>query len=467
MVISEEKIGKRVVILGSGWASQSCIKIINDKNPEVDSITVVSPLNYFLFTPLLLSASVGTVEVRSIVEPIRSTNPFVKHIEGAAYKVDPFKKLVHIEPVLTHNPNNVTNVTIPYDTLVVSVGEEATTRAVPGARDCVFQLKTAEDAQLIRRCIVDSFERATLAMQSGTKSWKKDTKTLLTYVIVGGGPTGLEFCGELYDFLTDDCGVQYPEIIKFSKVVLIDSGRTVEKDPFKILLKDKGLERLNSRKRVGLAKQRVVAVEGSGPKGDQPPFLVKFESGQEVNCGMVIWAGGTAQRQVVTDLMEDLGCEGRRLPIDEWMRVTGPHCERGSILAMGDNACFTRAGKFGLPATAAVAGQQGPYVARLINRNYDLSVKGGPPELPSFSMFHPKEAKPFEYEDLGAMTYLGDDEAILATNFFDNNFSLQGAIAFLLWRSVYVVKQVSTRNRLLVTMDFFKSKLVGRDTSRF
>lgn len=173
MVISEEKIGKRVVILGSGWASQSCIKIINDKNPEVDSITVVSPLNYFLFTPLLLSASVGTVEVRSIVEPIRSTNPFVKHIEGAAYKVDPFKKLVHIEPVLTHNPNNVTNVTIPYDTLVVSVGKEATTRAVPGARDCVFQLKTAEDAQLIRRCIVDSFERATLAMQSGTKSWKK------------------------------------------------------------------------------------------------------------------------------------------------------------------------------------------------------------------------------------------------------------------------------------------------------
>jgi len=65
------------------------------------------------------------------------------------------------------------------------------------------------------------------------------------------------------------------------------------------------------------------------------------------------------------------------------------------------------------------------------------------------------------------MNYLGGDEAIIATNLLDNDFSLQGGIAFLLWRSVYIVKQVSFRNRFLVTLDFFKSKLVGRDTSRF
>ena len=101
-------------------------------------------------------------------------------------------------------------------------------------------------------------------------------------MIVGGGPTGLEFCGELYDFLTEDLSKHYPEVIKYSKVVLVDSGRTTETDPFKKLLKEKGLERLNSRKRVGLARQRVCNVTGSGVNGDEPPFSVGFEVSGEV-----------------------------------------------------------------------------------------------------------------------------------------------------------------------------------------
>ena len=114
-----------------------------------------------------------------------------------------------------------------------------------------------------------------------------------------------------------------------------------------------------------------------------------------------------------------------------------------------------------------MAAQQGPYVARLINRNYDVKVKGPPEQRSNLQFKYSKHAEPFAFKDLGAMNYLGDDEAIIATNMFENDFSVQGSIAFLLWRSVYVVKQVSIRNRILVSLDFLKSKLVGRDTSRF
>ena len=379
---SPSKKGKDIVILGSGWSAQSFVKIINDQNPHVNSITLVSPLNYFLFTPLLLSASVGTVEIRSIVEPIRSCNPFVDHIEGSAYKIDHKKKLVHLTPNLIDDPSHIENVTIPYDQLIVSVGEEATVRNVPGAALCSLPLKTAQDAQKLRTCIVNAFERGVLASRKkqSNKNWSQEVKHLLTFVVVGGGPTGLEFCGELYDFLSNDAGKLYPEIINYAKVVLVDSGRTSDLDPFKKLLKEKGLQKLNSRKGVGLAKERVVSVSGSGPKGNEPPFQVVFEGSEVVNCGTVVWAGGTAPRAIVADLISELNfgkdADGkelyRKLPVDEYMRVK--NVEDGSILALGDNALFLDAGPRGLPPTAAVAAQQGPYVARLINRNYDLSV---------------------------------------------------------------------------------------------
>lgn len=166
------KNGPRVVVLGTGWAAHSLSKVVDLST--LQSVTIVSPRNFFFFTPLLSAAAVGTVELRSIVEPIRHANPYVDYFEASAVAVDTVAQSVKcirridrvgessmIEKPSAHeredSPKTDVEFDVPYDVLVVAVGETTATFNVQGAKEYAYFLKELTDARLLRRNLLGTF----------------------------------------------------------------------------------------------------------------------------------------------------------------------------------------------------------------------------------------------------------------------------------------------------------------------
>ncbi|KAJ6333625.1 hypothetical protein OIU77_009485 [Salix suchowensis] len=188
--VLEEIKKKKVVVLGTGWAGTSFLKKLD--NPSYD-VQVISPRNYFAFTPLLPSVTCGTVEARSIVEPIRSIvrkkSIDVKYWEAECFKIDAENKKVHCRPNPDSSQNGKEEFVVDYDYLVIAMGGCPNTFNTPGVvENCNF-LKEVEDAQQIRQSVINSFEKASLPTLSD-----EERKRILHFVIVGGGPTGSGVC---------------------------------------------------------------------------------------------------------------------------------------------------------------------------------------------------------------------------------------------------------------------------------
>jgi NADH dehydrogenase len=173
----------RLVIVGGGWGA---IGILRTLNPGDYHVTLVAPETFSTFTPLLPSAAVGTVQVRSLVEPLRKIIARVHghFINGYAVDLVMGEQLLEVESV--HTDGSKKRLYIPYDKLIIAVGSVSATHGVPGLEHC-FQLKTISDSRSLRRRILDNFETASLPTTS-----PEERKRLLTFVICGGGPTGVE-----------------------------------------------------------------------------------------------------------------------------------------------------------------------------------------------------------------------------------------------------------------------------------
>ena len=211
---------KKVVVLGSGWGALS---LIHHLQPEQFDLTVVSPRNYFLFSPLLPSVTVGTVESRSIVEPIRKLirkrhkGPDTKFLEAECVDINPSNKKITCED-RSGIVGAVSKFELDYDILVVAVGATSNTFNTPGVRENCHFLKEISDAQQIRNVIIDLVETASIPGQEPYERQK-----LLHFVVVGGGPTGVEFAAEVRDFLREDVGKIYPGIEEDVMVTLVQS----------------------------------------------------------------------------------------------------------------------------------------------------------------------------------------------------------------------------------------------------
>ena len=218
--LPEGKKRKKVVVLGSGWGALS---VLNHLTPGQFEVTIVSPRNYFLFTPLLPSVTVGTVDPRSIVEPIRKL--IYKH-----YKDTPITFLEaectainhHLKQIVCEDRSEivgeVSTCNLPYDILVIAVGSATNTMGMPGVEKYCHFLKEIPDARSIRNTLVDLVETASIPEQT-----EAERKRLLHFVVVGGGPTGVEFAAELQDFLKEDVSKIYPNVGEDVSVTLVQS----------------------------------------------------------------------------------------------------------------------------------------------------------------------------------------------------------------------------------------------------
>lgn len=329
--VEPEIKGKRVVVLGTGWAGTSFLK--NLKNSSYD-VQVISPRNYFAFTPLLPSVTVGTVEPRSIVEPIRNIvrkkNVPVHYWEAECFKIDPENKKVYCHSSIAENLDGKEEIVVDYDYLVIAIGARANTFNIPGvAENCHF-LKEIEDAQKIRQKIIECFEKASLPNLSD-----EERKKVLHFVVVGGGPTGVEFAAELHDYVNEDLVKLYPKVKEAVKITLLEATDHI------LNMFDKRITAFAEEKfsRDGIDVKTGAMVVKVSDKEISTKDLKNGGGVSSMPYGMVVWSTGIGTRPVVTDFMKQIGQANRRvLATDEWLRVEGSD----SIYALGDSATINQ-----------------------------------------------------------------------------------------------------------------------------
>ncbi|KAI1374602.1 FAD/NAD(P)-binding domain-containing protein [Hypoxylon crocopeplum] len=464
---------KTLVILGTGWGSVALLKKLDTANYNV---VVISPRNYFLFTPLLPSCTTGNIEHRSIMEPVRQIlrhkKAAVKFYEAEATHIDVEKKVVKI----TDNSDikgKVNETEVPYDMLVIGVGAENATFGIPGVREHSCFLKEIRDAQAIRTKIMDCVETAAFKDQA-----PEEIDRLLHMVVVGGGPTGVEFAGELRDFFDEDIQKLIPDIAPRFKVTLIEALPNVLPMFSKQLIdytestfKEEHID-IMTKTMVKKVTDRTVEAEVTGPDGKKSIVTIPF--------GLLVWATGNTVRPLVRDLMSQVPAQKdsrRGLAVNEYLVVQGAR----DIWAVGDCAVA------GYAPTAQVASQEGAFLARLFNnmaktesleqkvRDLSTSLNLQPGDTAAVAqeieglekqLRRIKDIKPFHYSHQGSLAYIGSEKAVADVAWLNGNVASGGKLTYLFWRSAYLSMCFSTRNRVLVALDWVKAKLYGRDVSR-
>ncbi|GFY91795.1 NAD(P)H dehydrogenase B2 [Actinidia rufa] len=435
---------KRVVVLGTGWAGTSFLK--NLKNSEYD-VQVISPRNYFAFTPLLPSVTCGTVDARSVVEPvrkiIRKKTLDIHYWEAECFKIDAQNKKVYCRSSQDTNLSGEEEFVVDYDYLVIAIGARVNTFNTPGVEENCHFLKEVEDAQKIRRTVIDCFERASLPTLSD-----EERKRILQFVIVGGGPTGVEFAAELHDFVSEDIVKLYPQVKDLVKITLLEAGEHI----------------------LNMFDKRITAFAEKIPKGcpidvTNRRVLATDEWLRVEGCDSVYALGDCAtinQRKVMEDIAAIFSKADKdnsgTLTVKELQEVIDNICQR-----------YPKIQKSSLPgglpnekssATAQVAAQQGSYLADCFNRMEECEKN---PEGPlRFRGEGRHRFRPFRYKHFGQFAPLGGEQTAAQ---LPGDWVSIGHSSQWLWYSVYASKQVSWRTRVLVVSDWTKRFIFGRDSS--
>jgi NADH:ubiquinone reductase (non-electrogenic) len=351
--------------------------------------------------------------------------------------IRPDKKEVEVQSVVAGRRRYA----LPYDTLVIACGSRPLTFGLPGVEEHAFFLKEVHHAQKIRYRILGNFEAST---QPGVSDEEK--KRLLHFVVVGGGPTGIEFCAELYDFLNDDLARMYPQSSQFMRVTLLDSADIL--NGFDAQLRAVAAHKIQTRESMQVLKKNCIEVTEDG---------VVLEGGEKLPAGLVIWTAGVGPNDLTKSLtVFDKSARGNILT-NQYCQVLGASevedtapfgmPRKSNVFSIGDCAEIL---DYPLPATAQKAQSQADYLINLLRGR------------------NPAPAKPYSFYSKGMMAYLGSYSGLFeARPRRDDKITLSGWSAWFLWRSAYLTKLGSWRLRMQVPIDWLKTLAIGRDVSRF
>lgn len=452
-----------------GWAGYTFARSLD---PNKYERVIISPRSYFVFTPLLASTAVGTLEFRTTLEPVRrlGRNKAVQFHQGWADDIDFVRKVIRVEEnradhlssqtILPPSRNEVEHgkggrgsvkgamTDVPYDKLIVAVGAYSQTFGIEGVREHAHFLRDIGDARRIRLRVLSLFEQCT------SPSIDDDTRRrLLHFAIVGGGPTGIEYAAELHDLIHDDLARIYPALMPHVAITVYDIAPKIL-PMFDQVLADYAMG-MFSRQRITVKTGHSIQRIRPDPKGAGGLSLKIQDEDGEVGAGMVVWSTGLMQNPLVEKLVGKslsgvLPVEGREAPAeyrlekdpktggiitDDRLRARLVNADRSSselptqrlhdVFVIGDCAVINN--QPNLPKTAQVASQQAAYLGRALNKGT-------------------LEDRPFKFRNLGTMTYLGNWKAIHQSS-ADH---LTGRAAWVLWRTAYLTRSISLRNKVLL-----------------
>ncbi|KAK5990078.1 putative NADH dehydrogenase [Cladobotryum mycophilum] len=448
---------ERVVILGSGWAGYALARTLS---PSKYSRILVSPRSHFVFTPLLASTSVGTLEFRTAIEPVRRLGLTEFH-QAWASDIDFKRKVIRAEANTYGDIGARTEVQpvkktkgpefdVEYDKLIIAVGSYSQTFGIEGVKEHACFLRDIGDARIIRLRVLEAFERAGLPPTS-----EEDKKKLLHFVIVGGGPTGIEFAAELHDLVRDDLSKLYPQLVPHVRITIYDIAPKV------LPMFDRNLASYATDmfRRQGISVKTLHHLERIRREGNTLMLRVKEEP-EEVGAGLVVWSTGLMQNPLVGGLLnkeiESLGqiakdAKSGGIITDSHMRVQlqgpdGTTTTLPDVYALGDCSVVQEQR---YPATAQVANQQAVYLGKQLNKRTDTTDDS--------------RSLPFKFRNLGVMAYLGSYKAIHQSSADE----LKGWPAWMLWRTAYLTRSMSIRNKIMIPVHWLITWIFGRDISRF
>lgn len=405
---------KNLIVLGSGFGAFSALK---EADPKLYNIKIISPRNHFLFTCLLPSTTVGTIEFRSIIEPIRNIKD-AEYIQAFCQKIDEQNKTIYCV-----DPDTKKEFSLQYDILVISVGEKTNSYNIEGVEKHAYFLREVADARKIRIKVIDCFENASLPGLS-----REEKKNYLRFFVCGGGPTGVEFAAELHDFIEEDVRKKYPGLEDDIEIILIEAGDKLL-NSFDEKLSEYTLK-IFKRQKINVKTKSYIT------KVTESEIIVN--DGSKYNYGLLVWAAGNTSTELISNCTLPKN-KRNKIVIDHYLKVK----DNPDIYALGDCAEIPDEP---FPVTAQTAQRQGKYLGKTLNK----LAKG-------------KKTEPFKYKDLGMLAYIGSHKALANTNQYKGS----GFATWIFWRSVYITKLVSLKNKVLVLFDWFKTFVFGRDVSNF
>ncbi len=399
----------RVVVVGGGFAGLNAVRALR-RAPV--NVALIDRRNFHLFQPLLYQVATGGLSPANIAAPLRS---IVERQQNCEVLLGDVRGFDVANRFVQFNGSQ-----LAYDSLIVAAGARDNYFGHPEWEKYAPGLKTIEDATHIRARLLTAFEQAEREAEVECR------RRLLTFVIVGGGPTGVELAGTMAEIARHTLKREFRRIDPSeAQIILVEAGeRILAAYPPDLSEKaQRSLERLGV---VVRTKTMVADVAADH-------VLVNFGGAQErLATHTIIWAAGVSASPLASALAAATGAtldRGGRIVVEADMSLPG-HSE---IFALGDMANYSHQGGKPLPGVAPVAIQQGRFVAKLI----DARLRGRP--LPTF-----------HYRNLGNLATIGRSAAVAEFG----KLHVSGFLAWILWLLIHLLNLVGFRNRLLVLVQW-------------
>jgi NADH:ubiquinone reductase (H+-translocating) len=408
----------RIVILGAGFGGLYTARHLQKTLRGTDSgeVVLIDRHNFHLFTPMLHEITAGKIEPRHVVWPVR--------LLGRRWRLTFLERQVEGidldgRRVLTdRGPER-------YDLLVLALGSVTNFFGLDPPPQ-LFQFKELRDAVRLRNHLIGCFERA----EQETDSTRR--RTLLTFIVAGGGCTGVELAAEVHDLIFTSVlrfyrGIDPTEI----RIVLLEATRRI------IPCVGESLATLALEK----LRRKRVEVQLETPVTELLPDGVALSTGEKIRAGTVIWTAGVRANPIIEALpvpKDNLG----RVQVNQYLALP----DYPDVYVLGDCAhCDDPPTGQPLPPTAQVAVQQ----ARVVAMNLARRLRG-------------EALDPFQYRHRGDLVSVGSRYAVAEIR----GIRFAGLFAWFLWRTVFLAKMIGMKNRIRVGLDWAIGLLFGRDTSR-
>ena len=407
----------RIVIVGAGFGGVKLAKLFAKENVNV---TLVDRHNFHLFQPLLYQVSTAVLSTDEIAYPVRTffrENKNVEFFMAKAQGVDKDRKVL-----LTNHGE------IAYDYLILAAGATTNFFGMENVEKYSYGMKTLQEAVHIRNHVLHMFERANKCEDS-----EEERRRMLSFVVVGGGPTGVEEAGALTELIS----VQKKEYhnLDFDEV----SVKLIEATPDVLLMMAPNLRQHT----VKVLERKGVEVLLNTQVMDYDGESLKLKDGTEIPTKTVIWAAGVKAVPFIANCGSEVD-RGGRIIVNEKLQVEGSE----NVFAIGDCAHFQHGTERPLPTVAPVATQQ----AKVAYENIMKLIRGQ------------KDLATFHYKDLGSMATIGRGEAVVDKT--KMNPQMTGFIAWCAWMFVHLIRLAGAHTNLTVAIKWTWNLLSGTRLGR-
>ncbi len=405
----------RIVIIGGGFGGIELAKRLKDKPVEV---LMVDKNNYHTFQPLLYQIAMGDIEADSIAFPLRKIFVGQKNFSF---------RMANVQQI---NPEKNTLTTdigeIAYDYVVIATGSTTNYFGNADLEKNTMPMKSIPEALNLRSLILQNIEKAIIAES------QEEREALLNFVVVGGGPTGVELSGALAEMRNYVLTYDYPELRKEDMKVYLVEGKE------RLLA---SMSEQATKKAKDFLTELDVEVHNSVHVKSYTGDELIIDNGKTIQTRNVLWAAGV-KGEVLKGIPQEIIVRGNRIQTDEFNRVKGYI----NVFAIGDVAAvITPETPEGHPGVAPAAVQQGKHLAK----NLLLLANG-------------HEMEPFKYFDKGSLATIGKNLAVADLG----RLRFQGFFAWLIWGFVHLMSLVSARNRLVVLINWAGSYFSNSSGSR-